>query len=1170
MTPLLPLLLLASATAHGPGPTEKSIADDDLFRERIAPILEQRCGRCHGTEARRVKGGLLMDNREALLAGGDSGPAIVPGDSNASLLIRAVRYTDGDLEMPPKGRISAEEVAELERWVELGAPWPPAAIPDTQREALRFFEADVRPVFAARCYECHGPEVAKPEGGLRMTGRAALLAGGPSGPAIVPGDAAESLLMRAVGHEDPDLRMPPEERITQAEMDAIATWIDLGAPWPTSAAGANEEGVDIEAGRSWWSFQPLTRPEPPILGEDSRASHPIDAFVLARLDQAGLVPNPAADARTLVRRATFDLWGLPPTFEEVQAYITDGAPGRWGRLIDRLLASPRYGERWGRRWLDVVRYADTNGYEVDAPKPYAWRFRDYVIDSLNADKPYDRFLMEQLAGDELEPSSDEAIVATGLYHLGPWDSEPDDRQQAIFDGRDDVMRTIGEGLMGMSIGCARCHDHKFDPIRQEDYYGLLAFLQNVRPYAPVRFEAGSPTMTALSPSAGELARHERQRASRIEELEARKEHAAAILRTERLAGFLEDLPSEVREAHAHPPGDRTNQQRRLLGQLNSLGGSIREPAAALEARVKKEVYRIDQEAELTRTSFEGEIAWALAAREAEGPPAETRVLVRGQPRRPGRRVEPHFPPVLIPSADGVSSAGSADGTSPLREDSSRGRRRLLAEWLVSPAHPTVARVMVNRLWLGHFGRGIVSTPGDFGAQGSPPTHPQLLDWLASELIAREWSLKALHRLILSSDAYRRSSSTANDAARAVDPDGLLLWRQGLRRLEAEALRDSLLAVSGELSLEMGGPGFYPRITREALASASRPGAGWSLSPLDQRNRRSVYSFAKRGLAVPLLEVFDLADPNNPIGARAVTTVAPQALTLLHSDLPNRLAAALARRVAADAGIDPAARVERLFELALSRSPDAAELASAQSYLASQAASVPPRSISIEVMVPSRLALEYLEQLDATDILHAPREGWRATRGVWGGEYNATLGLDPDLGPAAFLSDPSCSDGRFTAQVRLEPGCERAALILRGDPFRNAFAGIELVLDPPAQEVRLVQHVPLRAPRTLASARAQIEAGRWIAVSLEVVGVRVRARLDGLLDAPLDGTTDFSAPGLLGLRSFGAGFSVAQGVLQPADAPALELAPPKGPDPQLAALESLCLIVLNLNEFAYVD
>ncbi|MDP6764213.1 MAG: PSD1 and planctomycete cytochrome C domain-containing protein [Planctomycetota bacterium] len=1167
--PLLSVLLLlpcASLAQEGP-----AVLDGDaLFTGRIAPILEHRCGRCHGPDARRIKGGLSMTGREALIAGGDSGPAVVPGDPDASLLIRAVRYAEPDYEMPPKGRIPADELADLERWVAAGAPWPVETITDTQREALRFFEAEVRPVLAARCYECHGPEVTDPEGGLRFTSAAALLEGGPSGPAIVPGDAEASLLVRALRREDPDLAMPPDDPVSEEEIEAVATWINLGAPWPAGSAALADEGVDIDAGRSWWSFQPLERPPVPAPAGGAATSHPIDAFVDARLAAAGLEPNPPADPRTLVRRITFDLWGLPPTYEEVEAYLADDGPGRWERLIERLLASPRYGERWGRRWLDVVRFAETNGYEMDAPKPYAWRYRDYVIDSLNADKPYDRFLREQLAGDELPGADDEAVIATGFHHLGVWDSEPDDRPQAVFDGYDDVMRTVGEGVMGLTVGCARCHDHKFDPLRQEDYYGLLAFLRDVQPYKPTRFTPDSATVALLEVQAADLERHERLREEHIAELVRRKGALGEVLESERLATLAEDLPAEARAALALPEQRRTREQKRLLGALSEAGTAIRERPADLQDRIRKEAFRIDQEIELARTSFEGALPWALAVRAAKDPPEPMRVLVRGQARRPGRRVAPHFPPVLFPAGDGVPPDPGDGGAPALSEETSRGRRRLLADWLVSPEHPTVARVLVNRLWLGHFGRGIVATPGDFGAQGAPPSHPQLLDWLACEVIDRGWSLKAMHRLILTSQAYRRSSSTANPVARAADPESSLLWRQHLRRLEAEALRDSLLAVSGELSLEMGGRGFFPRISREALASASRPGAGWGLSPLAERNRRAIYGFAKRGLAVPLLDVFDLADPNNPIGDRAVTTVAPQALTLLHSELPNRAAAALARRVMTEEPTDPRARLARLYQRVLSRLPEPDELAAARDYLTAHEDTATPAPLRIEGLVPSRLATEYLAQLSGEDVLHAPREGWSVTRGVWQGEYNATLGVDPERGPAAFLDEPSFADGRVTARLLLEEGTERAGLILRGEPFRNAFAGIELVLDPTAAEVRLVEHAPLVGPRVLAAAPANIEAELPLSVVLEVTGARVRARLDDLLDAPLEATTTRTRAGLCGLRAWGAGLVVEHGSLEPAGSRPLALEPDPGPEPALAALESLCLVLLNLNEFAYVD
>jgi hypothetical protein len=648
------------------------------------------------------------------------------------------------------------------------------------------------------------------------------LQGGASGPAIVPGNPKESLLIRAVNYQD--LEMPPGKKLAKKDVALLEEWVRIGAPWPGSApaagAGPRPSGLQVtDQDRRSWAFQPVRRPAVPRLAAGQPAN-PIDAFVLEKLKTRGLALSPPAPRRELIRRAYFDLIGLPPSPEAVDAFVADPAPDAYERLLDRLLAMPQYGERWGRHWLDVVRFAQTTGYERDDEKPDAWRYRDYVIKALNEDRPYDQFVREQLAGDELDAVTDDSLTATAFFRLGVWDDEPDDARQAEFDDLDDMLSVTASTFMGITLGCARCHDHKFDPIPQEDYYSMLAFLRNIRPYS--------------KPGKG-----------------AEK------------ANFL---------------------------KLKA-GGQT------------------------------------LAVQEFGSAPKATHVLLRGSAATPGKEVQPRFVQVLCPSAE---AAAAMPGAAPTAKTT--GRRRVLAEWVASPQNPLTARVIANRLWHYHFGRGIVATPSDFGKTGVGPTHPDLLDWLAAETVAGGWRLKRMHKLIMTSRAYTQSSRAHNTRAETVDPGNGLLWRQNLRRLEAEAIRDNILAASGRLNLKMGGRGIFPTLAKEVLETQSRPGYGWGKSSKEEECRRSVYIFVKRTLGVPFLETFDEASPDTPTAARPTTTIAPQALILLNSKFLDEQGRALAGRLIGEGGSNPAANIERLFRLALGRSPDMDEARIARAYL----------------------------------------------------------------------------------------------------------------------------------------------------------------------------------------------------------------------------------------------
>jgi hypothetical protein len=756
-------------------------------------------------------------------------------------------------------------------------------------DGVALFESAIRPLLLEHCQKCHsGPE---PEGGLSLDSRAGWEEAG----VIEPGRPEDSLLVAAIRHEDEDLAMPPPEagrKLTSAEISAVETWIALGAPDPRdrSSETAASQGPRLRGRKfvltqedtDYWAFQPVRRPPLPAVPSGEQAPHPVDALVGALLAERGLSIGPTATPREQVRRAYFDLWGLPPTPEEVAEFEADPSDDRWRALVDRLLASSNYGERWGRHWLDVVRYAESNGYERDGEKPNAWRYRDYVIGSFNDDKPYDVFVREQLAGDELAeqlPASEQGgrrwrdlIVATGFYRLHVWDDEPDSTLAAEFDDLDDVMVTTSAALMGLTVGCARCHDHKFDPISQHDYYALLSFFRGIDPYGQHKTGGGGRG----------VGRIERELAADIE-----------------LQQWQDAQAQRVAE---------------LEGQL----------ARAADESAKSELTKQLEQCRSAAPPFEK----ALAVAEIGATPPPTYVLYRGDANEPRELVAPAFPQVLASPPPEIPPR-PADARS-------AGRRTALAEWIASPQNPLTARVMANRVWQHHFGLGIVPTPNDFGRTGAPPTNERLLDFLAAELVEGGWRLKALHRLIMTSRAYRQSSRADNAVALAADSDNQLLWRQNLRRLEAEAIRDSMLSVSGLLNPERGGPSEPPPAaeteTGENLASQGKPDG-----PFRRQARRSVYLAVKRGLKDPLLESLDFANSTFPEGARNVTTTAPQALMLLNDAFVQTQAAALAERVMESADATAESRVTRAFQLVLQRTPTPEEVASAQGLLADQAA-----------------------------------------------------------------------------------------------------------------------------------------------------------------------------------------------------------------------------------------
>jgi hypothetical protein len=614
--------------------------------------------------------------------------------------------------------------------------------------------------------------------------------------------------------------------------------------------------------RKHWAFQPVRRPPIPAVKDTAWPQNPIDAFILAGLEAKGWEPSRPAESAALLRRLYFDVVGMPPTPAELAAFLRDSSPTAWERVVTELLARPGYGECWSRHWLDLVRYADTNGYERDDIKPLVWQYRDYVIRSLNQDKPFNRFILEQLAGDELPNAGAETLIATGYYRLGPWDDEPADPQEDRFDQLDDMVSTTAQVFLGLTLGCARCHNHKFDPLTMLDYYRMVAIFNPL----------------------------ERPRRDRAELT-------------------LPAVPARERQAVRAQMVSRA-----LAGIGYPLVGSASAPAVpALSAWLYADRRRADTE--LPRGYFLYEKSSAVPA---------THLLLRGKASRPGPEVAPGMPAVLV----------STQPRFPQSDGSTSRRRLTLARWIARADNPLTARVIVNRVWQFHFGEGLVRTPSDFGFMGDRPTHPELLDWLADRFVSEGWSLKKLHHLILTSNTYRMSKRWRADYG-SQDPENRLLWRAPYHRLEAEAIRDSILAAGGQLNRRMYGPSMYPEVPKEALASHSDPSKIWK--PFNERDasRRTIYAFVKRSLVVPMLEVLDLCDTTKTSARRAVTTVAPQALTLFNGDFVNRQADHLADRLRREAGNDPARQIELAYLLTLCRPPSPTERAETLEFLSGQ-------------------------------------------------------------------------------------------------------------------------------------------------------------------------------------------------------------------------------------------
>jgi cytochrome c553 len=727
---------------------------------------------------------------------------------------------------------------------------PPSANGD------EFFEKEVRPILAERCHKCHG-EIAKPKAKLRLTSRANLLKGGESGPAAIPGKPADSLIIQAIRYNDTP-KMPPTEKLKDREIDVLTRWVQMGLPWPepkqTLSASVATGGPTKEQ-REFWSFQPVRDYAPPAVMERSWPHSAIDRFILAKLEENGLRPAKPADKRTLIRRATFDLIGLPPTPAEIDAFLADDSPQAFSRVVDRLLSSPHYGERWGRHWLDLVRYTDSfdarivngPGNEMDVTE--AWRYRDWVVDAFNRDLPYDQFITDQLAGDILaakEPGHEKAILATGMLAIGNWGGGDADKEKLLTDIVDDQIDVVGRTILALTIGCARCHDHKFEPIPTADYYSLAGIFFSTHILPNVGPKTNGPPMLRIPLAPKEAVEKQARYEARLAELE--------------------------KELKAAPPATSKSPQ---------------------TAESRSRLAKLQDELTEVKKSAPPSVPFANGALEGgvpESPHAgihDVRIHIRGSYARLGDLVPRRFPRIL-----------AGENQAPIKEGSGRLQ---LARWLTSADNPLSARVMANRIWQHHFGQGIVRSASNFGKQGERPIYPELLDYLAKRFVESGWSMKALHRLIMASAAYQQTSEPEPEILNK-DPENRLFGRMNRQRLEAEAIRDNLLAAAGRLDRAMGG---------KAVRDFHSP-------------RRTLYQMTIRSEGSGFGPLFDVADSTAPVANRSVSTVAPQALFLLNHPFVMEQKSALARLILAPVGADNKERIERAYMRLYARPPTGEE------------------------------------------------------------------------------------------------------------------------------------------------------------------------------------------------------------------------------------------------------
>ena len=808
------------------------------------------------------------------------------------------------------------------------------------------FEKDIRPILKAHCFECHG-EGQKLKAGLDLRLRRLMLKGGDDGPVLVPGKPERSLLFKMVHSGEMPKR---DKKLTREQLALIKQWIATGAqtarPEP---ADLGKGGGITEEERAFWSFQPVRQPKVPATKPKDRARTPVDAFLVDALAKQRLGFSPDAEKITLLRRACLDLTGLPPTPAEVEAFLADTAPDAYERLIDRLLDSPHYGERWGRHWLDTAGYADSDGYsDADPPRGYAYKYRDYVIRSFNADKPLDRFIIEQLAGDELagatqgnpqaalaNPQTREWLIATGFLRMGadgtatPAVADPGAvRNQVVAD----TIKIVSTSLLGLSVGCAQCHDHRYDPIPQADYYRLRAVIEPA--YDWKNWRTPDQRLVSLYTEADrkKAAEVEAEAKKVVEEKEAKQRQYIDEALTKHLEKFETGLRDRLRAACDTPADKRTSEQKKLLAD---------NPSVNINAGV---LYQYNQKAADDLKAMDAKIAeirgrkppedFISALTEPGDKPPVTYLLHRGDPKQPKEAIRPGGLTVLTPSGQPVELPEKDPNLA------TTGRRLAFARWLTGGSNPIVARVLVNRVWLHHFGRGLVNTPSDFGVMGERPSHPELLDWLASDFVEHGWQLKRLHRLIMTSTAYRQSSR--RDSRReSRDPENRLYWRKPVQRLEAESIRDAILATTGVLNEAMFGPPVpvRPDVHGQIVVGIDKT-EGDNKMPVEvalkgEEFRRGIYVQARRSRPLAMLHAFDAPVMEVNCERRQSSTVATQSLMMMNSQFILDQAARFAQRLQQEAGDRRVSQITRAWQLAFSRDPTVLELADALEFMSRQ-------------------------------------------------------------------------------------------------------------------------------------------------------------------------------------------------------------------------------------------
>ena len=687
-----------------------------------------------------------------------------------------------------------------------------------------------------------------------------------------------------------------------------------------------------------WSLQKVAKRPVPIVKMKDWLATPVDAFILGKLEARGLTPSKPADRVTLLRRVSLDLTGLPPTPEELAAFISDQSPKAWEKLVDRLLASPYYGERWGRHWLDVARFAESQGFKADETRPDAWRYRDYVINSFNTDKPYDRFIREQIAGDELWPNVAEARIATAFNRHYPDEYNARNLMQRRQEILNEVTNVVGSAFLGLTVECAQCHNHKFDPISHKDYYSLQAFFANT---------AADDRILVASPQ--QIQEHERKLALWEGKTREVREEISAILAPARKKiwdDFFDKYPPEVQEAITKPESERTPYEAQLYHQAKLyLEPTKDDVVKSLRGPEKQRYQTFAKKLQEFAGLHPGDLPRGSGMRDISAQAPVTHILAGGTYLGRQQPVQPAFPSALSSELPKIQ---------PVANGSSTGRRTALANWLASPDNPFTARVMVNRVWSHHFGQGLVASPNDFGVMGKRPSHPELLDWLTTDFVQNEWSIKKLHKVILMSNAYQQASAHREDGAKE-DSTNRLLWRFPRTRLDAEAIRDSAIHVAGVLNSKIGGPSVFPVLPENMLT----PRGGWAKSPTAEENyRRSVYIFVRRNTPYPLLKALDFPDTNMSCGRRDQTITAPQALSLLNDRAAIDWAQNFAGRVISKAGLDSKSQVEAAYILAFARQPDGWETDTVLTFLEKQSKVIQSRiakgeSIALPTNVPEK-------------------------------------------------------------------------------------------------------------------------------------------------------------------------------------------------------------------------